>query len=177
MSVHVCLWVCIFLCVRVCVFLRTLWRNLLVWWYILTIYKLSLSIKIIGSMSTLYLGKCSFGYNSLTEVKVINSHGHFKVKIISKSNCKCLTFYQQAGSGPSTESRSCCTNYFDNFSPFSFQDSMSIFSWTFYQAIFGNNRTNNNCVGNCSLDSCNFAHCPQIHLRLVLKSVLFCEAT
>ena len=29
-----------------------------------------------------------------------------EVKVIPKSNCKCLTFYQQAGGGPSTERHS-----------------------------------------------------------------------
>ena len=30
-----------------------------------------------------------------------------EVKVIPRSNCKCLTFYQQAGGGPSTERHSC----------------------------------------------------------------------
>ena len=29
--------------------------------------------------------------------------GHLKIMVIPRSNCKCLTFYQQAGGGPSTE--------------------------------------------------------------------------
>ena len=33
--------------------------------------------------------------------------GHLKVEVIAKSNCKCLTFYRQAGGGPSTERHSC----------------------------------------------------------------------
>ena len=31
-----------------------------------------------------------------------------EVKVIPRSNCKCLTFYRQAGGGPSTERHSCC---------------------------------------------------------------------
>ena len=31
-----------------------------------------------------------------------------KVKVILRSNCKCLTYYQQAGGGPSTERHSSC---------------------------------------------------------------------
>ena len=33
--------------------------------------------------------------------------GHTKIKVISRFNCKYLTFYQQAGGGPSTERHSC----------------------------------------------------------------------
>ena len=32
--------------------------------------------------------------------------GHIKVKVIPRSNCKCLTFYRQVGGGPSTERHS-----------------------------------------------------------------------
>ena len=36
--------------------------------------------------------------------------GHTKVKVIPRSNFKCLTFYWQAGGGPSTERHSCSQN-------------------------------------------------------------------
>ena len=39
--------------------------------------------------------------------------GHLMVKVIPRSNCKCLTFYQQAGGGPSTERHSCWVNLSD----------------------------------------------------------------
>ena len=32
--------------------------------------------------------------------------GHFKVKVIQRSNYKCLTFYWQVGGGPLTERHS-----------------------------------------------------------------------
>ena len=35
------------------------------------------------------------------------SQGHTKVKVIPRSNCKCLDFYQQVGGGPLTERHSC----------------------------------------------------------------------
>ena len=38
-----------------------------------------------------------------------------KVKVIARSNCKCLTFYRQAGGGPSTERHSCCYYYYHNY--------------------------------------------------------------
>ena len=38
----------------------------------------------------------------LSEVEVIN-----EVKVTPRSNCKYLTFYWQAGGGPSTERHSC----------------------------------------------------------------------
>ena len=34
--------------------------------------------------------------------------GHTKIKVIPRSDCKCLTFYQQGGGGPSTERHSRC---------------------------------------------------------------------
>ena len=37
----------------------------------------------------------------MSRIKVIN-----KVKVIPRSNCKCLTFYQQVGGGPLTERHS-----------------------------------------------------------------------
>ena len=43
---------------------------------------------------------------NLFEVKVIN-----KVKVIPRSNCKCLTFHRQAGGGPSTERHSSYTSH------------------------------------------------------------------
>ena len=33
------------------------------------------------------------------------------VKVTPRSNCKCLTFYRQAGGGPSTERHSCLLEY------------------------------------------------------------------
>ena len=42
-------------------------------------------------------------------VWLVWGQGHTKVKVIERSNCKCLTFYQQAGGGPSTERHSCWT--------------------------------------------------------------------
>ena len=35
-----------------------------------------------------------------------------KVKVIPRSNCKCLTFYWQVGGGPSTERHSCLILFF-----------------------------------------------------------------
>ena len=53
----------------------------------------------------------SFTWFDLSEVKVINEvkviPSHTKVKFIPWSNCKCLTFSQEAGGGPSTERHSC----------------------------------------------------------------------
>ena len=43
--------------------------------------------------------------------------GHTKVKVIPRSNCKCLTFNWQVGGGPSTERHSCFQFFFDQ-SPF-----------------------------------------------------------
>ena len=42
----------------------------------------------------------------LSEVKVIRSRSS-QGQVIPRSNCKCLTFYWQAGGGPSTERHSC----------------------------------------------------------------------
>ena len=73
----------------------------------MTISRSSLSIKVIGSRSS--HGRCSFCYldissiwYDLSEVSVIN-----KVKVMQRSDCKCLIFYWQAGGGPSTERHSC----------------------------------------------------------------------
>ena len=45
---------------------------------------------------------------NLSEVKVINE---VKVTPRSRSNCKCLNFYQQVGGGPSTERHACLLYY------------------------------------------------------------------
>ena len=67
--------------------------SILVWWYILTIARSSLSIR---SWSRSSHGKYQFGYLDISltwlKVKVINA-----VNIIPRSNCKCLSFYWQVG--------------------------------------------------------------------------------
>ena len=40
--------------------------------------------------------------------------GHLKVKVIPRSNCNCLTFYQQAGGGPLTERHSSLSQFHHN---------------------------------------------------------------
>ena len=113
LCVCVCVYVCV--CVSVCLSVWAItfeWVDIetsfLVWCYILTISRSSLSIKVIGLRSRSSHGKCQFCYLDISltyfdlfEVKVI------KVKVIPRSNCKCLTFYQQVGGGPSTEKHSC----------------------------------------------------------------------
>ena len=42
-----------------------------------------------------------------TLVRLVWGQGHNEVKVILRSNCKCLTFYRQVGGGPSSERRSC----------------------------------------------------------------------
>ena len=37
--------------------------------------------------------------------------GHLKVKVIPRSNCKHLSFYQQAGGGPLAERHSCSDKF------------------------------------------------------------------
>ena len=50
-----------------------------------------------------------FNLVHLSEVKVIHEVMVItKVKVIPRSNCKRLTFYQHAGGGPSTERHFCC---------------------------------------------------------------------
>ena len=103
----VCLSVC--LCVRAITFEAVdIETSLLVWWDILTIARSSLRIKIIGSRSRSYLEKYLFGYLDISltwfymsKVKNIN-----EVKVISRSNCKCLYFYWLTGGGPSTDRHS-----------------------------------------------------------------------
>ena len=46
--------------------------------------------------------------NFLTRSRPQQVPVHLKVKVIPRSYCKCLTFYQKAGDGPSTERHSCC---------------------------------------------------------------------
>ena len=110
----VCVSVCMSVCVPVCLVLEwvDIETSFLVWCYILTISRSSLSIKVIGSMSRSSHGKC---FNLIWLVQGQGhklDQGHLKVKVILKSNWKCLTFYWQAGGGPSTERHSCFVNSF-----------------------------------------------------------------
>ena len=45
--------------------------------------------------------------HQLNLVWLVWGQGHTKVKVIPRSNCKCLAFYWQAGGGPLTERHSC----------------------------------------------------------------------
>ena len=66
-------------------------------------YRHQVKVKVISwKMLNLLLG-CQFNL-----VRIVWGQGHTKVKVNTRSNCKCLTFYQQAGGGPSTERHSWC---------------------------------------------------------------------
>ena len=100
---------CLFVCLCVCLSLRAItfeWvyieNSLLVWCYILTIPRWSLSIKVIGSRSR------SSHEPQLNLVWLVWGQGHTRVKVISRSYYKCLTFDRLAGGLHSTERHSCC---------------------------------------------------------------------
>ena len=113
----VCLCLCLCLCVCVCVSICSGY-NFLMGWHRNFIFGMVLHLDHIyvrfeyqghWARSRSSHRKCLFCYLDisltwfdLSEVKVIN-----EVKVIPRSNCKCLTFYLQAGGGPSTERHSC----------------------------------------------------------------------
>ena len=94
-----CLSICLFVCLSVSLSVQAITfepldieTSFLVYWYILTISKSSLSIKVIGSRSRLYEKNDSFTYFNLLILcmwpKVINKvkvthqgEGHIKVKV------------------------------------------------------------------------------------------------
>ena len=85
----------------------------LVWWYILTITRSSLSIKVKYWKILIWLPGHQF--NLVLQVKGQGhklGQGHLKFKVLPKSNCMCSTFYWQVEGGPSTEIHSCLFTHF-----------------------------------------------------------------
>ena len=121
MQVRLC-----FRCVCVCLFVQTITFEVfhietlfLVWWYILTISRSSLSTKVIGSRSRSSHGKCLVCYMDIrfNLVRLVWCQGHKwgQDQGHSRSGCECLTFYRQAGGGHLTEWHSCYICYHYDF--------------------------------------------------------------
>ena len=95
-----CVCVCVCVCLSVCVCSSyNFWSS----WHSLSIKYQDhrVKAKVISWKMLILLSGHQFNL-----VWLVWGQGHTKVKVISRSNCKCLTFYQQVGGGHSTERHS-----------------------------------------------------------------------